>query len=52
MRSDRFTSIPQNPWSFGTIQLIIEKVQSQHWMDLWKILFWDLTPLDDIFNNF
>ena len=37
--------------SFDTIQLILEKVQSQHWIGLWKMLFWDLTPLDDIINE-
>ena len=35
----------------NTVQRIIEKVQSQHWTGLRKMLFWDLTPLDDISNN-
>ena len=35
-----------------TVQLIREEVQSQHWMGLWKILFGELTPLDEIINNF
>ena len=37
--------------NLSTTQLIIEKMQSQYWMVLWKIFFWDLTPLDDIINN-
>ena len=36
---------------YVTIQLIIEKVQSQHWIGLWKMLFWDLTPLEGIINK-
>ena len=39
------------PWLGVTVQLILEKVQSQHWMGLWKILFWYLTPFDDIINK-
>ena len=35
----------------ATIQLLMEKVQSQYWMGLWKTLLWDLTPSDDIFNK-
>ena len=52
LKSVRVLLQRKEPSSHCTIQLTIEKMQSQYWMILWKILFWDLTPLDDTINNF
>ena len=42
---------PRQTQTLRTIQLLLEKVQSHYWMGLWKMLLWDLTSSDDIFNE-